>query len=107
MMPVLLQESDGKWFQFMAFFAVCALAFVGAAPHFKGFDRPVHMTAAALCAINLITWAILMGFWLVVALYVSLLIIIVFAFKQQHHRMFWAEMACFAAAYHVCIYLAF
>jgi hypothetical protein len=96
-MAPMIELSEGKWFQFMAFFAGSALCFVGAAPRFKSIDRKVHMIAAALCAVATIAWTILFGYWWIPAAWVGFFGGV--SVLDPRRRTFWLEMAAFATAY--------
>jgi hypothetical protein len=39
---VMLELSEGKWYQFIAFLAGSGLCLVGAAPRFKAYERTTH-----------------------------------------------------------------
>lgn len=63
LMPAWLTISDSMtgWqrnFTFLSFFAAGAIAFVGAAPAFRGsyLEHAVHMWSAKLCAVFAIAW---------------------------------------------------
>jgi hypothetical protein len=97
----MLKLSEGRWFQFIAFFAGGALCFVGAAPQFKSIDRQVHLIAAGLCAAATVTWVILMGLWYVPALWFAVFGAV--ATKNKPRLTFWLEMAAFCSAYHALL----
>ena len=97
MMIYLLGMTDGKWYQFLSFFATSALIFVAFAPKFKDIlEGKVHVAAAMVSAIAALTLIVLMGYWYVPILpfLVSILII-----KKWGNKTFWLEMVCFASIY--------
>ena len=58
MMPAWITLSEGSDFQFLAFLAPAAIAFVGTDPAFKSDDleNVVHTTAAIVAAICSLAW---------------------------------------------------
>ena len=61
MMPAWITMSEGSNFQFLAFLAPAAIAFVGTAPRFKDFDleNKVHTYSAIVAAACSLLWVIL------------------------------------------------
>jgi hypothetical protein len=100
-MAPMLELSEGRWFQFLAFFAGGALCFVGAAPRFKTIEHRIHTISAALCALATIIWTVLMGYWWIPAVWIGFFSGV--SVLDPHRRTFWLEMAAFATAYHVLL----
>lgn len=73
MMPAWITLSEGSDFQFLAFLAPSAIAFVGTAPAFKSNDleNVVHTTAAIVAAICSLAWvALVTPYWVAIPIYV-------------------------------------
>jgi hypothetical protein len=100
----MLEISEGKWFQFIAFFAGAALCLVGAAPRFKAEEHRIHCLAAAVAAGAAVIWIILIGLWWIPLLWFSVYGIIIY--KDRGRATFWGEMAGFTSAYHA-LYLLY
>lgn len=95
---VVLELSEGQWFQFLGFFAVAALGFVGASPIFKntGMQRNIHSYGAAISAAAIILWLILMGDFVLVAFVFALAW---YWIKNKGNRIFWLEIATFLSLF--------
>ena len=97
MMLSLLEMTEGKWYQFLSFFATSALIFVAFAPDFKQMlEGKVHVAAAMVSAIAALTLIVLMGYWYVPILpfLVSILLI-----KKFGNKTYWLEMVCFVSIF--------
>ena len=73
MMPAWITMSEGSDFQFLAFLAPAAIAFVGTAPRFKDttLENHVHMTSAYLAAAFALLWvALVTPYWVAIPIYV-------------------------------------
>jgi hypothetical protein len=55
-MILMLQASEGQWWQFLSLFAGGGLSFVGAAPLFKGQEKTIHYVSAGVCAVSAWAW---------------------------------------------------
>jgi hypothetical protein len=64
-MIVMMNYSEGKWYQFLPFFAGGALCFTGTAPLFKGREKTIHFVSASVCAAIALLWMYLEGYWLI------------------------------------------
>jgi hypothetical protein len=58
MMAMMLQLSEGQWWQFLGFLAGGGLCFVGAAPLFKSREKVIHSVSAGVCAFAASLWMI-------------------------------------------------
>ena len=97
MMIYLLEITAGKWYQFLSFFATSALIFVAFAPKFKDIlEGKVHVAAAMVSAIAVLTLIVLMGYW-----YVPVLPFLasVFIIRKWGNKTYWLEMVCFSSIY--------
>ena len=93
----LLNMTEGKWYQFLSFFATSALIFVAFAPDYKNIlEGKVHVAAAMISAIAALALIVLMGYW-----YVPVLPFLasVFIIRKWGNKTYWLEMACFAGIY--------
>jgi hypothetical protein len=95
-MALMIDASDGQWFQFLSLFAGGGLCFVGTAPLFKGRERTVHFTGAAVCAASSLVWIVLMGYWFIP---VAFSLLLLFAIIRDGKYTFWAEAALFLSMY--------
>jgi hypothetical protein len=93
-MAMMLDASDGRWFQFLSLFAGGGLCFVGTAPLFKSHERVIHFVSAATCAVASLAWIALMGYWFVPFGWALL----IFTFARNKY-MFWGEIALFNSMY--------
>ena len=94
MLPPMLDCTPDNW-QFLAFLACAALAFVASAPSYlEKFEGRVHSISAILCAACTIAWAVAV---IPVAL-IGCALLIIAAFNKTH-RLLWLELSAFATAY--------
>ena len=103
--PVAYQLSTEET-RFVIHIALCALAFVGAAPlvnDIQDLAFKVHCVAAVMCATASQVW-ILLNIWPLLLLWIPWLAVRVLK-KEWKSAGFWAEMVCFASIYIACIYL--
>lgn len=73
MMPAWLTLSEGSDFQFLAFLAPMAIAFVGTAPKFKDDKQEgnVHSISAIIAAVCSLAWvALVTPYWVAIPVYV-------------------------------------
>jgi len=101
-------EVTGENTQFLAFIAIAALAFVGAAPLVKDKTElayKVHCGAAVVCgvcsqlvlAFNLPVLSFLLVFWLAFDVFTKL------QGNKWPTKTFWAEMVCFGSTFIYCL----
>lgn len=94
MLPPMLECTPDNW-QFLAFLACAALAFVASAPSYlEKFEGRVHSISAILCAACAIAWAVAV----VPLALIGCVLLIVAAFDRKH-RLLWLELSAFATAY--------
>lgn len=94
--------------QFLAFIAIAALAFVGAAPLVADktdIAYKVHCVAAVVCAVCsqlvlVFNQPLLLLCWLP---WVAYMAYIVNNYKQWRTKTFWAEMVCFGSTFIFCL----
>lgn len=109
LMPTLLSATPENY-QFTAFLMCGALLFVGAAPNFKaGMDRPVHIAATTIAALNSQIWIALtcpclLLVWIAWALYVGVRLKQVWNGNLWYSfvlckPLFWAEVIAFGMVY--------
>src|SRR5574344_1783243 len=69
MMVYLLELTNGKWYQFLSFFATSALIFVAFAPDYKNMlEGKVHVVSAYVSAGSSVLLLVLMGYWYIPAI---------------------------------------
>lgn len=109
LMPSVLDLTPSSY-QFTAFLMCAGLIFVGAAPNFKaGLDRPVHISATSVAALNSQIWIALTEPWLLL-IWIALIVYLAIKLKQVWNGnlkqsfvlckpLFWAEITMFAMMY--------
>ena len=103
MMPAWITMSEGSDFQFLAFLAPSAIAFVGTAPAFKSNDleNVVHTTAAIVAAICSLAWvAVITPYWWMILVwfgFISLAAILTSSYKSC--LVYWLEQVAFGATF--------
>lgn len=83
--------------QLLPFLSAAGLSFVGAAPHFKSYEKKMHEAGAWLCAACSQLWCILSGLWYTPLIGIGTMAIP--ALKQKKNYTFYAEMAAFLSTY--------
>ena len=104
-------EKTGVNTQFLAFIAIAALAFVGAAPLVKSHKElayKVHCWAAVICAV---CSQLVLAFnqpWLLLC-WVPWVLVFVWVTKDKPWRtlVFWAEQVCFVSTFAFCLIYKF
>ena len=103
MMPAWITMSEGSDFQFLAFLAPAAIAFVGTAPAFKSDDleNVVHTTAAIVAAICSLAWvAVITPYWWMILVcfgFIALAAILTSSYKSC--LVYWLEQVAFGATF--------
>lgn len=109
LMPALLSATPESY-QFTAFLMCGALLFVGAAPNFKaGMDRPVHIAATVIAALNSQIWTALTCPWMLLV-WIAWILYVGVRLKQVWNGnlwysfvlckpLFWAEVIAFGMVY--------
>lgn len=103
MMPAWIALSEGSDFQFLAFLAPSAIAFVGTAPAFKSDDleNVVHTTAAIVAAICSLAWvAVITPYWWMILVwfgFIALAAILTSSYKIC--LVYWLEQVAFGATF--------
>jgi hypothetical protein len=103
MMPAWITMSEGSDFQFLAFLAPAAIAFVGTAPRFKDteLENHVHMTSAYLAAAFALAWvALVTPYWWAILIWlciVACLAVLTSGYKTC--LVYWLETIAFGATF--------
>lgn len=103
MMPAWITMSEGSDFQFLAFLAPAAIAFVGTAPRFKDttLENHVHMTSAYLAAAFALAWvALVTPYWWVILIWlciVACLAVLTSSYKTA--LVYWLETIAFGSTF--------
>ena len=103
MMPAWITMSEGSDFQFLAFLAPSAIAFVATAPAFKSDDleNVVHTTAAIVAAICSLAWvAVITPYWWMILVwfgFIALAAILTSSYKTC--LVYWLEQVAFGATF--------
>lgn len=103
MMPAWITLSEGSDFQFLAFLAPAAIAFVGTAPAFKSDDleNVVHTTAAIVAAICSLAWvAVITPYWWIILVwfgFIALASVLTSSYKTC--LVYWLEQVAFGATF--------
>ena len=102
MMIYLLDVTAGKWYQFLSFFSTSALIFVAFSPDYRQMlEGKVHAISAYVSAGASVLLLVLMGFWYIPAITLTL------AMKPVNNRTYWLEMGCFASIFITAILLKY
>ena len=103
MMPAWITMSEGSDFQFLAFLAPAAIAFVGTAPRFKDteLENHVHMTSAYLAAAFALLWvALVTPYWLVILIWFYIVASLsLFTNSYKTALVYWLETVAFGATF--------
>lgn len=103
MMPAWITMSEGSNFQFLAFLAPAAIAFVGTAPAFLSSDleNMVHSASAAIAAACSLLWVILVTpYWWTILAFLGLIALAAFLTKTyKTSYIYWLEMIAFGATF--------
>ena len=103
MMPAWISMSEGSDFQFLAFLAPSAIAFVATAPAFKSDDleNVVHSTAAIVAAICSLAWvAVITPYWWMILVwfgFIAFVAILTSSYKTC--LVYWLEQVAFGATF--------
>lgn len=113
LIPAWLTISDavGGWesnFTFLAFLAAGSIAFVGAAPAFRGcpLESKVHSISAKLAAFFALAWCLVVCWRIAYIVPIACLISLVLAIVSKTAKkcfVYWLEMAAFLATFAVVI----
>lgn len=103
MMPAWITMSEGSDFQFLAFLAPAAIAFVGTAPRFKDttLENHVHMTSAYLAAAFALAWvALVTPYWVSIPVYACLMAMnAIITSSYRTSLVYWLECIAFGATF--------
>lgn len=101
--PILLELTEGQWWQFTAFFAVAPIGFVAVAPQFKmerSVERKVHFGAAIISGVISFIWVSLTAIYINSITWWSILIavgvaLMAWLINRRKNLTFWMEASCF------------
>ena len=101
-------EKTGENTQFLAFIAIAALAFVGAAPLVADktdLAYKVHCVAAVVCAVCSQLVLVFNQPWLLDCWFPWVAYLVYMAIDKKHWttKVFWAEMVCFGSTFAFCL----
>ena len=103
MMPAWITMSEGSDFQFLAFLAPSAIAFVGTAPAFKSDDleNVVHSTAAIAAAICSLAWVALVTpyWWMILVRFGFIALAAILTSSYKTCLVYWLEQVAFGATF--------
>jgi hypothetical protein len=103
MMPAWITMSEGSDFQFLAFLAPAAIAFVGTAPRFKdtNLENHVHMTSAYLAAAFALAWvALVTPYWWAILIWLCIVAAIsVLTSSYKTCLVYWLETIAFGSTF--------
>lgn len=107
MMPAWITMSEGSDFQFLAFLAPAAIAFVGTAPAFlsSNLENKVHSIAALIAAACSLLWVILVTpYWWIILVWVGTIIALSFFTKSvKTSYIYWLERVAFESTFTAAI----
>ena len=103
MMPAWITMSEGSDFQFLAFLAPAAIAFVGTAPAFKSDDleNKVHSISAVIAAACSLAWAALVTpYWWMILICLGLFALeSIMTSSYKSCLVYWLEQVAFGATF--------
>lgn len=103
MMPAWITMSEGSNFQFLAFLAPAAIAFVGTAPAFLSSDieNKVHSIAALIAAACSLLWVIIVTpyWWTIIMFLVFVVVESIISKTYKTSYVYWLEMVAFGATF--------
>lgn len=98
-----LIELAAEWYQFTGFLTAAGLAFVGAAPAFKGHERRIHRIGAGVAALFSILYTIFSGWSIIIGsfvfMYGIMFLMNYLTTKKVQNYIFWAEFYCFTSLF--------
>lgn len=107
MMPAWITMSEGSDFQFLAFLAPSAIAFVGTAPAFKSDDleNVVHTAAAIVAAICSLAWVAVITpyWWMILVWFGSMACLAILTSSYRKALVYWLEQVAFGATFTAAI----
>jgi hypothetical protein len=102
LLPVWFDAPTNENYDFILFLCGAMLAFVGAAPAFRGVDKGWHSTFAQISAVMGILWILLATpYWLVLVVSAAWMMGLMFLTKTKYALTYWLEMIMFVAIYAV------
>lgn len=103
MMPAWITMSEGNDFQFLAFLAPAAIAFVGTAPKFKEttLENRVHSISAVIAAACSLLWvALVTPYWWVILIWLGFIALAsIFTSSYKTCLVYWLEQIAFGATF--------
>ena len=103
MMPAWITMSEGSDFQFLAFLAPAAIAFVGTAPAFKSDDleNKVHSISAVIAAACSLAWvALVTPYWWMILICLGLFALeSIMTSSYKSCLVYWLEQVAFGATF--------
>ena len=107
MMPAWLTLSEGSDFQFLAFLAPMAIAFVGTAPRFKDsqLESRVHTVSAIIAAACSLAWvALVTPYWCVILIWLYIVASLsLFTSSYKTAYVYWLEQVAFLSTFTAAI----
>lgn len=86
LLPLWFGVCNNHNFDFLKFFSLGSLLFVGATPFFKeSLQRQIHYISAIVCFVSIILWFFLQHLLLYIAVYIILFIFSMFIFKKENY----------------------
>lgn len=103
MMPAWISLSEGSDFQFLAFLAPAAIAFVATAPAFKSDDleNKVHSISAVIAAACSLAWvALITPYWWTILIWFGLIALAsILTSTYKTALVYWLEQVAFGATF--------
>ena len=83
------------WDSIFSFLMCAGIAFVGAAPHYKGSEHDIHYVAAMTSAVCSVVWVTNVNPWWLLTLCLAAVAAVI----DRRRRLLWMEIACFVSVY--------
>lgn len=86
LLPLWLGVCNNHNFDFLKFFSLGSLLFVGSTPFFKeSLQKQIHYTSAIICFISIILWFFMQNFLTYIMIYILLAIFSSFIVKKENY----------------------
>lgn len=103
MMPAWITMSEGSNFQFLAFLAPAAIAFVGTAPRFKdtAMENAVHSISAVIAALCSLLWVgLVTPYWWIILVWAAISMTAALLTRTvKSAYIYWLETIAFGATF--------
>lgn len=98
LMILLLNITQGQWYQFLSFFATVGTLFVAFSPKFKSLEHnKIHIAFAAISVLSSLCLMVFTGF-IYLAIY-NILLFSYLCYKKNKYKVYFIEMSIFISVF--------